>query len=105
MNDACDASDACAGKVTLKAAVTFTMDTSDLDIPEAGEDVDASPLATAIKGSLVTALASAMTGLTADDITILSLSTARRRRRQTGLAVDYKIEVPAAEATTAVKEA
>jgi hypothetical protein len=107
MNDACDASAACAGKVTLKAAVTFTMDTSDLDIPEAGEDVDASPLATAIKGSLVTALASAMTGLTADDITILSLSTARRRRRrlQTGLAVDYKIEVPAAEATTAVKEA
>lgn len=107
MNDACDASAACAGKVTLKAAVTFTMDTSDLDIPEAGEDVDASPLATAVKGSLVTALASAMTGLTADDITILSLSTARRRRRrlQTGLAVDYKIEVPAAEATTAVKEA
>merc|ERR1719261_2061015 len=49
-----------------------------------------------------------MPGLTAADITIISLSkNARRRRLQTatGLQVDYKIEVPAAQATESVKTA
>ena len=85
MNDAC-ASGVCEGKVTLKAAVTLAMDTEELIFPAADAspaELDASPLATAVKDSLVTALASAMSGLTADDITILSLSTARRRLEST----------------------
>ena len=107
MGDVCTGS-SCAGKVALVAAVTFAMPTAalqDLRIPT--EDVDASPLANAVKQSLVSALASSMTGLTADDITILGLSTARRRRLQAGgsLVVDYKIEVAAAQATDTVKTA
>ena len=115
MNDVCGASAACAGKVTLKAAVTFAMGAvalAELALPASdasAAEIDASPLATAVKDSLQTALVGSMPGLTgrAADITILSLSTARRRRLQTGsgLEVDYKIEVPAAQATTAVKEA
>ena len=58
MNDSCDAGDVCAGKVTLKAAVTFAMpvdDLAELALPASGAtaaEVDASPLATAVKDSL-----------------------------------------------------
>jgi hypothetical protein len=113
MNDACDASAECAGKVTLKAAVTFAMPAADLaelalPAPNAtAAEIDESPLARAVKDSLQEALVGSMPGLTAADITILSLSTARRRRLQaaTGLEVNYKIEVAAAEATESVKVA
>ena len=99
-NDACAADASCAGRVTLKAAATFAMDTSDLVLPEAGEDVGASPLAAAIAGSLMTALDSEMPGLTADQITVLAISLG-----EGGLVVEYSIAVPAAQATDSAKVA
>ena len=104
-NDVCtsDGDDAqCQGTVALVSAVTFNIPVESLDIPDesaSAEDVDASPVALAVKTSLKPVLARSFgVRLTADSITVL-------RIRAGSLEVDYKVDLPPAAATEEAQDA
>lgn len=96
----------CAGKVKLAAQVQLPIDTSNLVMPgtdDTPEQINASPIAAAVKDGLAAALA----GVTVPDITVNGITTVTssgRRRLQDdvdGIAVDYVIALPPAAAATA----
>ena len=84
--------------MSLAAKVDLPMDAANLVMPAAGAtaaEVDASPVAVAVKAALATALA----GVEAADITVRSITKTtagggRRRLAVDGIAVDYVIALP-----------
>ena len=82
MGDKCATEDAgsCAGVVRLAASVDLSMNNSNLVVPAAGatpEEIDASPIADAVRTALVAALA----GVEANSIQVTSIITTTARRR------------------------
>jgi hypothetical protein len=107
----------CAGKVQLAAKVDLPMDNANLVLPDANatpDEVDASPIADAVKTALATALAvvkgdikiksiiktTARRRLGAD-ASASALASTRRRLDVDGIAVDYAVELDATAAAAA----
>jgi hypothetical protein len=91
--DVCSDGEVCQGQKVLKSSLTFPVDAASVALPAAGEDVDSSAAATAVKGAIRPSLETAF-GVTGSDLvlTIVSIHAG-------SLLVDFNVAVPATTTT------